>query len=422
MVAPNIPTPQPLSPEQFVKRARTLLQRGYFPLPVGKLDAKRGQYKAPWIDGYHGYNAKTPTVATVSSWPDLVESKIAAGQDGILALGIVLPSNVLAMDVDAYKGDHVRQRLDQWSSEFGSLPETYTITARDDGSGIRLFRKPIDYYPQEIRNSGIDWIDQNHRFIVAPGSWHHEGKPYRLVIPETGERKAWMPPPVAKLPELPVTYIAGIKPNPHGHRAGSFADVEEFLNRHTSASSPGSIKGVKTQWYKFVDECGPHEALKQAADMGFNDAAAGKLNARQVYKLLKSLWRSTKRGFREFDDLICWQVIRSESLDSTVTSAKAGREYGTDTRNTLSNNGSTVSDAFADDDDPFSDPNEPKPWDTSTRSHRPERWQKQSSRCAGSLRVCGRKSQPVPLQAKRRRSRPGRCTHWPQRCRQDLAT
>lgn len=361
MVAPTTPAPQQLSSDQFVKRARKLLDRGYFPLPVGRFDTKREQYKLPWIDGYHGFDAKRATENDIESWPAIVVQKIAEGQRGILSLGIVLPNNVLAMDVDAYKGEHVGAKLDYWATQFGPLPPTYRITARDDSSGIRLYRKPIDYYPQEIRNSGIDWIDQNHRFVMAPGSWHSHAvsKSYSLIVPETGERKVWMPPPASDLPELPESYVKGLESNPHGHRAGSLSDVRDFLDRHTSARRPGSIQGVESLWRRVIVEHGTHEALKQAADMGFNDAAAGNLDARQVYKLLGRLWKSTGRSMREFDDLICWQVIRSESLDSTVTSTKAARDYGTDTRKPMTTNSSAVSDPFDDDDDPFADDDNP---------------------------------------------------------------
>ncbi|WP_199255245.1 bifunctional DNA primase/polymerase [Mycolicibacterium mengxianglii] len=61
-----------------------------------------------------------------------------------------------------------------------SFPPTYIVTARTDGSGIRLYRKPADWEGQDQRDTGIEFIDRNHRYLIAPGSWHHIGQLYRL--------------------------------------------------------------------------------------------------------------------------------------------------------------------------------------------------------------------------------------------------
>lgn len=281
MVAPNTSTPQPLSSEQFVKRARKILQRGYFPIPVGRFDPKRGQYKFPWVTGYHGFGAKRANEDVISSWPAIVAKKIANGQRGILSLGIVMPDNVLAMDVDAYQGEHVGAKLEYWAEQFGPLPSTYRITARDDDSGIRLYRKPIDFYPKEIRSSGIDWIDQNHRFVMAPGSWHSHavGKPYSLIIPTTGERKIWMPP-VSELPEFPETYVNGLKSKPPTNRPGSLSDVEDrtiidqFAAKYVGVEQSNAINWLVDR--EFKEPASLHDACRDALCWAARESKGGR--------------------------------------------------------------------------------------------------------------------------------------------------
>lgn len=351
MVSANGVEPQPLRPDQFIKGAKHLLKQGYYPLPVGVRTERRStgavNWKAPWLPNFNGYKREIATEADVLSWPDEVAEKQAKGLPGVLSLGIVLPANVIAVDVDHYDDKHGLTTLAQWAQEFGAeLPATWTITARPGGSGIRLYRKhSLDYYPKEIKGSDIEFLDSNHRYAMAPGSWHHTGARYELFDPEGNPcRKLPLPD---DLPLFPSRYESGLPSNPFGHEAGTSADVEDFLTKHTAAMRPGTIQGVITKWNNTLASDGPHEALKQSADMGFNDAAAGLLNAKTVYDTVRELWCETGRGRTEFDDYIKWQVVRSESLDKNLTATKAGRDYDKPMSTTESND-----DSWADDVDP----------------------------------------------------------------------
>lgn len=330
MLAPETTEPQPITRVQFAKRANYLLEHGYYPLPVGRRIEKRDgsvSYKAPWLSGWNGYDRRIPDQATVLGWPDAVAAEQAKGKQGVLSLGIVLPPNVLGVDVDDYGDKRGLTTLANWADQFGAeLPATWIITARPGGSGIRLYRNEnSDYYPKEVKGSDIEFLDSNHRYAMAPGSWHHTGATYRLYGPDGQPCKQFPTPD--QLPTFPSQYESSLPSNPFGHEAGSASDVEDFLSKHTAARKPGTLKGVESLWHKKLSEDGPHKALKHAADMGFNDAAAGLLNAKTVYDTLKSLWRQTGRTRSEFEDFIKWQVVHSERNDHAVTITKARRDY-----------------------------------------------------------------------------------------------
>lgn len=387
MLAPETTEPQPITLAQFVKRAFYLLERGYYPLPVGRRIEKRDgsvSYKAPWLSGWNGYDRRIPDQATVLGWPDAVAAEQAKGKQGVLSLGIVLPPNVLGVDVDDYGYKHGLQTLANWADQFGvELPATWIITARPGGSGIRLYRNEnSDYYPKEVKGSDIEFLDSNHRYAMAPGSWHHTGATYRLYGPDGKPCKQFPTPD--QLPAFPSQYESGLPSNLFGHEAGSASDVEDFLSKHTAASRPGTLKGVETLWRSYLDSVDAHEALKQAGSMGFNDAAAGLLNAKTVYDTLKSLWRETGRGRAEFEDFIRWQVVHSEHNDHTVTITKAGRDYDKPMSTTESN------------DDSWADGEATEPWEryplTSARTLaapiKPVRWLVQGvwpERSAGAI-------------------------------------
>ncbi|BBZ55900.1 AAA family ATPase [Mycolicibacterium phocaicum] len=387
MLTPESAEPQAITSAQFIKRANYLLERGYYPLPVGKRVEKRDgsvSYKAPWLSGWNGYDRQIPTDATVSSWLDAVAAEQAKGKQGVLSLGIVLPPNVLGVDVDDYGDKHGLQTLASWADQFGmELPATWTITARPGGSGIRLYRKhSLDYYPKEIKGSDIEFLDSNHRYAMAPGSWHHTAARYCLYGPD-GQQCKELPLP-DQLPAFPSQYESSLPSNPFGHEAGSTSDVEDFLANHTAANRPGTLKGVESLWRKKLSDDGPHEALKHAASMGFNDAAAGLLNAKTVYDALKSLWRETGRARAEFDDFVKWQVVHSERNDHAVTITKAVRDYDKPMSTSESN------------DDSWADDEATEPWEryplTSARTLaapiKPVRWLVQGvwpERSAGAI-------------------------------------
>lgn len=245
MIDPNSADGQPRSVEDFADRALAHVERGHEVLPVGRCDDK-GRHKAPWFKGFHGYDHKTATTDEIRSWPALVETRIAEGTAGVLSLGVVLPPDVVGIDVDGYDGKPGLNTLKSWADELGELPNTYIVTARTGGSGIRLFRKPVDWEAQEQAGSGVDFIDHHHRYLIAPGCWHHTGALYRLLTPEGECDESGILPPPADLPELPIAYLNRLRRSTKAvvGRTASKQEIAQFATEHTANKAPKYLASI----------------------------------------------------------------------------------------------------------------------------------------------------------------------------------
>lgn len=108
-------------------------------------------------------------------------------------LGVVLPENILVLDVDGPKGRKTFAMLD--------LPETATIST---GRGTHHYFRTDRPLPQKKqRLEGIDIKDRNSGYIVVPPSMHHSGKHYRKKLRS-----------IAKIAALPPRFIDDLKPKP----------------------------------------------------------------------------------------------------------------------------------------------------------------------------------------------------------------
>jgi hypothetical protein len=150
----------------------------YFDLGwTGVLPMLRGR-KAPCVAGYHGKSAPYPTRDLVQQW---------VNQFPHANLAIRLPVGVVGIDLDVYHGG--QQTIDDLTGLHGDLPATWTSTARDDGSGIRLFRAqppPGTRWASGL-GQGVDIIHAGNRYVMAWPSIHPGlGVPYRWAGP-TGQ-------------------------------------------------------------------------------------------------------------------------------------------------------------------------------------------------------------------------------------------
>ncbi|WP_260932194.1 bifunctional DNA primase/polymerase [Mycolicibacterium llatzerense] len=211
--------------------------------PVGK--EHKGRLKLPWRKGRHGYNGVDATPEEFERLVHSVARQIKKGADpGVLSLGVRCPLGVLGIDVDAYDGRSGAETLDRWRSQFGPLPATYRVSARVDGiSGIYLFRVPNDFYPKEPPNGGVEFLDRHHRYLVAPPSWHHTGRPYQLYMPNGLCSATGVLPLVEDLPQLPQTYLEGLPQAAvagRGREADS-AEVARFELAYDSGPQPDMV-------------------------------------------------------------------------------------------------------------------------------------------------------------------------------------
>jgi hypothetical protein len=158
------------------------------PLPVGK--------KAPPPDGYTGRKH-------LDTWPTPDQHQRWSQQhpDGNVALR--LPPNVVGLDVDAHGDRAGGESFAKLKAEHGELPDTWTVTSREDGvSGIRLFRAQLPAgrrWREKLAGDGIELLHTGHRYAVVWPSIHPTGSVYRWNRPGV--------PTVAELPELPPAWI-----------------------------------------------------------------------------------------------------------------------------------------------------------------------------------------------------------------------
>lgn len=171
-------------------------------LPKGK--------KFPPPSGYTGYDA------TIPSYPDLM----AWAEDHPDAnLGLRFPAEIVGLDVDAYGEKTGSSTIAEAMRRWGLLPPTVRSTSRTDPvSGIRLYRKPADIpLHTQIKFPGltignVEVVQDHHRYCVSWPSIHPEGRMYEW----RDERGNEVPvPSIDDLPELPETWIEGLRKESH---------------------------------------------------------------------------------------------------------------------------------------------------------------------------------------------------------------
>lgn len=312
----NGPAPHTLSPQSWLQQADANGFNGWLgPLPIGK--EHKGRYKLPWVSSHHGWDG---TDADLDTWPELAadaENRRGNGAYGILALGERLPAGVLGIDVDAYDGKNGKQTVEDWERQWGPLPPTYVVTARRDGvSGIRLFRVPEDYYPKEIPNSGVEFLDRHHRYIVAPPSWHHTGKEYRLLLPNGKRSKSGVLPPLDKIPWLPDSYVDGLPAlaTKAGRGDASSSEVADFAARYDSGPQPDMVRVIIRQTVDSPTADGTRNPTRDALCWAAREAKGKRFGwenaVEQIHAAAMQAYES--RGQRldqeEFDRLVAFAV------------------------------------------------------------------------------------------------------------------
>jgi hypothetical protein len=262
----NPSVPQSLSVEDWLQQAYWNYGRGWTgAIPIGK--EHNGRYKDPWVSSRHGWHGVDAEVHEFEEMAREALDRGGRGVGGILALGQRLPEGVLGIDVDAYDGKNGEQTLASWETQFGPLPATYKVTARDDGvSGIRLYRVPVDFYPKETPDSGVEFLDRHHRYMAAPPSWHHTGKPYRLFLRNGKVSSSGVLPPIERIPLLPQSYLDGLPASPTvaGGQDASEVEVDEFARQYDKGPQPDAVLWIIGKTIKAEDSESTRNATRDA--------------------------------------------------------------------------------------------------------------------------------------------------------------
>jgi Bifunctional DNA primase/polymerase, N-terminal len=223
--------------QPFKRTAISYFESGWLPLP---LPPKR---KEEPPTGFTGWNPKKKvTLAVVRKW----QSSVADGSN-ICARA---RDDYVGIDVDLYKGD-AEEQWDAIIAEMGELPDTWTSSARSDGSGIRHYRLPEGYtglaWPGTVGDA-IQFVHTGHRYALLPPSRHPSevdanGKPAHYQWYEPGDEVNGDGivdgsfPAYDELTELPVKWI-------HYFTEGKFAKHLPEKN----LGSPTKAKKIVAAW------------------------------------------------------------------------------------------------------------------------------------------------------------------------------
>gem|GEM_PF-1156995 len=308
---------------------------------------RKGRYKDPWVSSRHGWHGEDAPLDEFEQLAQDAAERCGNGTAGILALGERLPQGVLGIDVDAYDGKNGQRTLSDWEAQFGPLPATYRVTARRDGvSGILLYRVPIGYYPKETPNSGVEFLDHHHRYMAAPPSWHHTGRPYRLILPNGKRSKSGLLPLVDEIPMLPQSYLDGLPANSAQAegRDAEGSEVAGFATRYDSGPQPEAVHWIISATINSPDAEGTYNPTRDALCWAAREAKGGRFGWSSA---ADEIHRAARRAYE----------TRGSQLDEAdfarLVSYAVGQVRDTDEEQLYD---AWQQDRSSDDTDPFADP------------------------------------------------------------------
>jgi len=124
-----------------------------------------------------------------------------------------LPPNVIALDIDAYKGD--LKRLEEVEAELGQLPITWNSDSRGGKGGKLLYRIPKSVQSKRWRSNinGITIIQHTHRYVMVLPSYNRESESRYMwyqglggdIIPD------YSIPSIDDIAELPIEWALALK-------------------------------------------------------------------------------------------------------------------------------------------------------------------------------------------------------------------
>lgn len=303
--------------------AADYLDRGWWPIPLP------AGAKGPPPDGYTGAAGRPVTAADVADWT-------AERPDANIALR--LPRDVVGIDVDAYGGKAGAASLAALEAELGPLPLTVRITSRTDGvSGIRLYRNTSGAVLKGAPAAGVEVVQYHHRYAVAPPSIHPDtGHPYRLLDERDDLAEAEAFPEPDDLPELPLTWAAGLAATLHrkGHPPASSAAVDAVLANATGERNLALLNGLrKVLGHPRQAATGSrHDTLVKALCMAVREARAGLYPLAEAVALTERWWTvatgddRARRG--EVEAGLRWAVANVDAEQVAGTADRHRRHRG----------------------------------------------------------------------------------------------
>lgn len=180
-----------MQPDPFVEASRALEASG-----LGGALPLRYRSKYPPPSGMTGRGAPYPTTEQAEQW---------RREGRYRGIALRLSPIVLGLDFDMYGDKLGRQSMEQLLADCGPLGDTWMVTSRTDGSGIRLVTVPLGVvWAERQAGPGVELVHAGHRYVVAPPSIHPEGRQYRWIAPDGTESPT--PPRLDQLTALPASW------------------------------------------------------------------------------------------------------------------------------------------------------------------------------------------------------------------------
>lgn len=281
----------------FGLAAQAYFDGGWSPVPFP------AQQKWPPADGYTGVHGAYVDEVTLARWLR-PKARVSAGNMTWFAaagnIALRLPRTVLGIDVDMYGEKAGRETLAKAEKAWGELPATWYSSARDDGSGIRLFRIPEGLaWPGKLpQGGGVELIRWDHRYAMVDPSVH----------PDTSERYRWWTDGISgpgdvwplpeELPELPALWVEGLT---SGKRWTDRPvaeldadDVKRWLSDRNGPKLCGTMRRTLTTYQRKLreasDDGGTHDAARDAAWALVGDAHAGHAGVEKALAELRKVF------------------------------------------------------------------------------------------------------------------------------------
>lgn len=281
----------------FGLAAQAYFDGGWSPVPFP------AQQKWPPADGYTGVHGAYIDEVTLKKWLR-PKARVSAGNMTWLAaagnIALRLPKTVLGIDVDMYGEKAGRETLAKAEEEWGELPATWYSSARDDGSGIRLFTIPEGLaWPGKLpQGGGVELIRWDHRYAMVDPSVH----------PDTGERYRWwsgqedgpvdewpLPSDIVRLPALWVEGLTSGKRWADRPVAELDAeDVRRWLSDRNGPELCGTMQRTLVAYQRKLraasDDGGTHDAARDGAWALVGDAHAGHAGVEKALAELRKVF------------------------------------------------------------------------------------------------------------------------------------
>lgn len=253
---------------------------------------------------------------------------------------------VIGIDVDDYGEKHGWDELKRLEEQLGTLPDTWTSSARDDRrSGIRFFLVPIGLAfkgkPDESVTA-IEIVQRVHRYAVVWPSWNPNAKAeYRWYAPgdvPDGANYTRRVPHVNELAYLPDTWVEHLTAGYTRDSEGKYgidldstrSEVMEWVRTNFNGTLIDSEDGmcrrmrkvVSLHIQKILDSDSSHDVLTTAHWNILNECVEGHSGYKEAIQAIETVWleevgRQNKRTISE---------IKGEfkrSVDGTLRKIKA---------------------------------------------------------------------------------------------------